>query len=89
MILLYRDFAGLMVLFIMPLALVFAVTLVQENILKTMGETNNRVLFVDQDGKSVGKWIEESIRKSGSIEIIKELKGKPVDIETAKKAVLE
>lgn len=89
MILLYRDFAGLMVLFVMPLALVFAVTLVQENILKTMGETKNRVLFVDQDGKSVGKWIEESIRKSGSIEIIKELKGKPVDIETAKKAVFE
>jgi len=88
LILLYRDFSGLTVLFVMPLALVIVVTLVQENIFKSIGETKNRVLFVDQDGKSVGKWVEESLRKSGSIEIVKDLKGKPIDIETAKKAVL-
>ena len=87
LILLYRDFSGLMVLFVMPLALVIVVTLVQENVLKSTGETKNRMLFVDQDGKSVGKWIEDSLRKSGVIEIVKDLEGKPVDIETAKKAV--
>ncbi len=88
LILFYRDFSGLLVLFVMPLALVIVVTLVQENVLKYMGETKNRVLFVDQDGKMIGKWVEESLRKSGSIEMVKDLKGKPVDIETAKKAVL-
>jgi ABC-2 type transport system permease protein len=72
----------------MPLALVIVVTLVEENIFKSMGETKNRVLFVDQDGEMVGKWVEESFRKSGSIEIVKDIEGKPVDIETAKKAVL-
>ena len=50
--LLYRDFSGLMVLFVMPVALVIVVTLVQENVLKSMGETKTRMLFIDLDGKT-------------------------------------
>jgi ABC-2 type transport system permease protein len=85
--LLYRDFSGLMVLFVMPVVLVIVVTLVQENVLKSMGETRTEVLLIDQDRKTVGRQVEDSLRKSGSIEIIKEIKGKPIDVETAKKAV--
>lgn len=85
--LLYRDFSGLMVLFVMPVVLVIVVTLVQENVLKSMGETKTAVLLIDRDGKAVGQRIEDSLRKSGSVEIIKEIKGKPIDIETAKKTV--
>ena len=87
LILLYRDFSGLMVLFAMPVVLVIVVTLVQENVLKSMGETRTGVLLIDLDRKTVGQRIEDSLRKSGSVEIIKEIKGKPIDIETAKKAV--
>jgi ABC-2 type transport system permease protein len=85
--LLYRDFSGLMVLFVMPVILVIVVTLVQENVLKSMGETRPKVLLIDRDGKQVAQRIEDFLRKSGFFEIIKEIKGKPIDIETAKKAV--
>jgi ABC-2 type transport system permease protein len=85
--LLYRDFSGLMVLFVMPAALVIVVTLVQENVLKAMGETKTQALLIDQDGGLVGQQIENSLRKSGFIEIIKTMNGKPIDIETAKKGV--
>ena len=72
--LLYRDFAGLLVLFVMPVVLVVVVTLVQENVLKSMGETKTSVLFVDMDGKSVGRLIEEAMQKSGLVKVVKELK---------------
>jgi ABC-2 type transport system permease protein len=85
--LLYRDFAGLLVLFIMPVVLVIVVTLVQENVLKSMGETKTSVLFVDMDGKSVGSLIEEAMQESGFVKVVKELKGKKVDVEAARKAV--
>ena len=87
LILLYRDFSGLMVLFVMPVALVIVVTLVQENVLKAMGETKTGVLLIDLDRKAIGQRIEDSLKKSGSVKIIKEINGKPVDMETAQKAV--
>jgi ABC-2 type transport system permease protein len=87
LILLYRDFSGLMVLFVMPVVLVIVVTLVQQNVLKSMGETKTGVLLVDLDKKKVGQRIEDSLKKSGAVEIIREIEGKPIDIETAKKAV--
>lgn len=85
--LLYRDFAGLLVLFVMPVALVVVVTLVQENVLKSMGETKTEVLFIDLDGQFVGKGIEEALQKSGAVNVVSKLKGGNLDIETAKRAV--
>ncbi len=87
LILLYRDFSGLMVLFVMPVALVIVVTLVQENVLKAMGETKTGVLLIDLDRKTIGRQIEDFLKKSGSVKIIKEINGKPVDMESAQKAV--
>jgi ABC-2 type transport system permease protein len=85
--LLYRDFSGLMVLFVMPVVLAVVVTLVQENVLKSMGEAKTKVLLIDRDGGMVGQRLEDSLRKAGSVEIIKEIKGRPLDIETAKKGI--
>lgn len=87
LVLLYRDFSGLMVLFVMPVALVIVVTLVQENVLKAMGETRTGVLLIDLDKKTLARQIEDSFKKSGSVTIIKEINGKPLDIETARKAI--
>ena len=67
LILLYRDFSGLMVLFVMPVVLVIVVTLVQENVLKAMGETKTGVLLIDLDRKTVGQRIEDSLKKSGAV----------------------
>ncbi|OEU84759.1 MAG: hypothetical protein BA865_00125 [Desulfobacterales bacterium S5133MH4] len=83
-ILLARDRSGLLVLFLMPAVLVIVVSLVQENVLKTTGETSIRMLFVDQDRQSTGQVIEELLLGSGAVEIVKNLDGQKVDEETAK-----
>ena len=85
--LLHRDFAGLLVLFVMPVVLVVVMTLVQENVLKYMGETKTGVLFIDMDGQFVGRGIEEALQKSGAVHVVSKLKGEKLDIETAKRAV--
>jgi ABC-2 type transport system permease protein len=85
--LLYRDLAGLLVLFVMPVVLVVVVTLVQENVSKLMGEDKTAVLFVDMDGQSVGPMIEESLRKSASVKMVTEINGRKADVDTAKMAV--
>ena len=88
LILLYRDFAGLLVLFVMPVVLVVVVTLVQENVLKSMGEKKTGVLFVDLDhGQLIGRGIEDALGRSGAVNVVSKLKGGSIDAETAKRAV--
>ena len=60
----------------MPVVLVIVVTLVQENVLKSMGETKIRVLFLDRDLSEVGRQMEEIVRKSDAVTIVKEIAGK-------------
>lgn len=87
LLLLSRDRAGLLVLFLMPAVLVIVVSLVQENILKVTGETAIRVLFVDHDRQLLAEVIESQLRRSGSFAIEKEVGGRPVDEESARAAV--
>lgn len=84
LVLLARDRSGLLVLFLMPTVLVIVVSLVQENVLKTTGETSIRILFVDQDRQSIGQVIEELLSGSGAVEIVKNLDGQKIDEESAK-----
>jgi len=85
LLLLSRDKTGLLVLFLMPAVLVIVISLVQENVLKTTGETQTRILFIDHDHQDLGKLIEDHMAKSGHVEIIKSLGGETIDEKTAKK----
>jgi ABC-2 type transport system permease protein len=87
LLLLFRDLTGLLVIFLMPVVLVIVVTLVQENVLRSMGEAKTELLFLDSDAAAVGGRMEEIIRKSGAVTIVKEINGKRIDIEMAKLAV--
>ena len=89
LLLLSRDRAGLLVLFLMPAVLVIVITLVQENVLKTSGETQTRILFIDRDEGDLGKLIQEQLIKSGHVEIIKSHNESPVDEKTAKRLLSE
>ena len=89
LLLLSRDRTGLLVLFVMPALLVLVMTLVQENVRKTMGESNTRILFVDHDCQEVGQTIEKKLMESGAIEIIKKIDGQEVDERKALKRVLK
>lgn len=87
LILLCRDRAGLLVLFVMPAILVIVVTLVQENVLKSMGESKLETVFVNMDKGEAGKKIEEALRKSGSFHMATVIDGKTADAAIARKAV--
>lgn len=67
LLLLKRDRSGLLVLFVMPAILVLVITIVQENAMKTMGETPTEILFIDKDGEtSAGRWKRRSPRPPAS-----------------------
>ena len=83
LLLLWRDRAGMLVLFVMPAVLVLVITLVQENVLKIMGESTTRILLVDQDQQGLGQRIEEKLGASDKAIIVTELDGRELDEESA------
>lgn len=88
LLLLGRDRVGLLVLFVMPALLVLVMTLIQENVFKTMGESTTRVLFIDHDGEEVGRAIEKKLVESGGIEIVRTIDGKEVGEKEGLRRVL-
>ena len=74
-LLLLRDKAGLLVLFVMPAVLVVVITLVQENAMKTIGESDTRILLIDEDGKALGRQITEALEDAEGVVVTRTLKG--------------
>jgi len=68
LLLLRRDLVGLLVIFIMPVVLVVVVTMVQQNVTKTLGKTNIKALILDLDGHGLEEKIEAALKKSGDID---------------------
>ena len=54
-LLLRRDRAGLLVLFLMPAVLVTVITLVQQNIMQKMGTGSSRILVINHDGEDLSE----------------------------------
>ncbi|MBU0483436.1 MAG: ABC transporter permease [Proteobacteria bacterium] len=80
LLLLWRDRAGLLVLFVMPAVLVVIITLVQNNVYKLMGETAARVILVDQDQGELGKQI---IERMSRVEMVTAIAGETISEEMA------
>lgn len=70
LLLLRRDRAGLLVLFLMPAVLVVVITLVQQNVLKIMGESSTSILLVDQDNQGLGELLKKRLEEDGRIRLI-------------------
>jgi len=81
--LLYRDRAGLALLFIMPAFLVVAITLIQDKVTSTTVE----VLFVDEDGQEIGQMVEKLFDRTETIHLIAEIGGEPLTAAQAKDLV--
>ncbi len=84
LILLRRDRAGLLVLFLMPALLVIVITLVQENVMELTGQKDTQLLLLDLDEGPLGRSLIERLTKE-HIEIVtwdKQLK-KRVDVQAA------
>jgi|AntRauTorckE6833_2_1112554.scaffolds.fasta_scaffold03342_6 ABC-2 type transport system permease protein len=70
LLLLWRDRAGLLVLFLMPLVLVIMVALVQNNVMQATGENRIVVLFVDEDQGEVGTQLQQMLEQNPGIALL-------------------
>lgn len=66
---LIRDRAGLAILFIMPMALIVVMALIQDVTFRKMDETRLKVLYLDEDLDSLGVFVKQGLISSGYFEV--------------------
>ena len=88
-LLLLRDKVGLSILFLMPMILIFVMTLIQDAAFKTINEKGIPIIFVNNDKDSLGILIEEGLRNNDLCTFNDSIDGRPATIESAHKAVSE
>lgn len=89
MLLLKRDFGGLVILFVMPLVLIITITMIQDSSFKSMTESKMPVLMVDNDHGEISEKVKKNLTESGSFSLVTELNGKALDEALAKNAVFK
>ena len=77
--LLARDKAGMLALFLMPALLVIVVSVVQMNVLKTMGDDPVAMLWVDLDQGDVARLLRENLAMADGITPVDRLEDQPLD----------
>jgi ABC-2 type transport system permease protein len=70
-LLLVRDIAGLCLMFLMPVALVFLMTFLQNDLIGKINETEISVLMLNMDSDTLGNSIERQIANSESFTLTK------------------
>jgi ABC-2 type transport system permease protein len=88
-LLLLRDRVGLAILFIMPMILIFVMTLIQDSAFKTLNEKGIPIVFVNNDDDSLGIEIGKGLRTSELCTVYDSIDGRPATAETARQAVAD
>ncbi|MEO6729889.1 MAG: ABC transporter permease [Ferruginibacter sp.] len=88
-LLLLRDRLGLSILFLMPMILIFVMTLIQDAAFRTLNEKGIPIVFVNDDKDSLGILIEQGLRSNELCSFYDSIDGKPATFELAKQAVAE
>ncbi len=83
LLLLARDRAGLLVLFVMPAVLVVVITLVQENAMISIGESQTRILLIDGDGQALGRQIADVLKATEGVIVTEAIDGRTPDRQQA------
>ncbi|MDX2442365.1 MAG: ABC transporter permease [Bacteroidales bacterium] len=90
MLLLLRDRAGLAMLFIMPMALILIMTLLQDSTFKRLEEKKLSVLVLNYDPGLFGKSLVKGLWEAENFELTEELiSGEGLDVEILKKRVAD
>ena len=82
-LLLFRDIPGLIILFLMPVLLIFVVTLAQENALKSQNSKMN-ILFVDELKSPFSHKLQANLDSSGFFHPVAEINKIPINLSQAK-----
>lgn len=88
-LLLKRDFGGLVILFVMPLVLIITITLIQDSTFKSVTDAKIPIILVDNDKAEVSKTIQDNLNESGSFELISSENNVLLNEEQAKEAVFK
>jgi ABC-2 type transport system permease protein len=88
-LLLIRDKVGLSVLFLMPVALILVMTLIQDSAFKSINEKGIPIVFVNDDNDSLGNIIKQGLLNNDLCYLSDSIDGKRANSESAKKAVSE
>ncbi|WP_299254197.1 ABC transporter permease [uncultured Aquimarina sp.] len=83
-LLLLRDPGGLIILFIMPILLVVAITLIQDATFKSISSNSIEILLVDKDNGKLSIEIKKSFSEIEFLEPIAEINNIPLTEEKAK-----
>lgn len=88
-LLLKRDLGGLVTLFVMPLVLVIAVTLIQDSTFVSVSNAKIPILLVDNDNGKVSKTVYDNLQKSDIFTVVTKIDHKPLTESIAKEAVFK
>lgn len=88
-LLISRDWGGLLILFIMPLLLVITVTLLQDGAFRNITEQKTAIILVDNDHGTISQHIRKSMEESGFFTIFSDDAIRNLDEKKAKKIVRE
>ncbi|SUP54573.1 Inner membrane transport permease ybhR [Weeksella virosa] len=88
-LLLFRDYGGLAVLFVMPMILVVMVTMIQNQAMQGQTSQAFPLLFIDHDQDSVSHSIRRQLVQENTFFLIDSLNGKVLNESTAKKLVYD
>ena len=87
-LLLLRDVAGLIILFLMPMVLIVIMSLMQEDGWNAVAKDRHvPVLFVDNDHDSLGTMINRGLKDSHFLKLMDSLDGKPLTVNIVREAV--
>jgi ABC-2 type transport system permease protein len=74
-----RDRAGLGLIFLMPVALVLVMTLIQDASFRKLDETKITLLYLDEDRDTLGIQVKHGLEKAGYFELVTALKEGQLD----------
>ena len=88
LLLLSRDRAGLLVLFVMPMLLVLVLSLVQDDLFRASGQAATRAVFVNLDQGSAGVDFAAQLEATGALELVREDSCQKISADRARQLVL-
>ena len=78
-LILVRDLAGLGLIFLMPVALVLVMTLIQDASFRKLDETKITLLYLDEDRDTLGIQVKQGLENAGYFELVTDLKNHNLD----------
>jgi len=88
LLLLSRDRAGLLVLFVMPMLLVLVLSLIQDNLFRANGQSASEALFVNLDQGEQGAELGRLLSATGALELVTATGEEPLTSDAARQQVM-